>query len=270
MSSTPDAPLVDCHFHLFDKTLPFVDKPRHTPDYDFTVEQVLAIFDQHGIHYGEIAGASLYGTYNDHVIRAVRQCKRLRGTIIADPSLDLYTMEQMAADGINGVRLVWISLSDDRLPNIETYEWRRLLRRIRDLDWHVHLHVGPGRLPAIMPTVVASGAKTVVDHFGYPDVRLGLECPTFQTVLRAVDNGRTWVKLSAGYRMGRAAMVPYAAKLLEVAGPERLVWGSDAPFASFEGKVTYQQTLDDFRLWVPDPEQRRIIGADTALKLYFS
>jgi predicted TIM-barrel fold metal-dependent hydrolase len=265
-----DAPLVDCHFHLFDKTLPFVDKPRHSPDYDFTAEQVLAIFDQHGVQYGEIAGASLYGTYNDHVIRAVRQHKRLRGTIIADPSLDLYTMEKMAADGINGVRLVWISLSDDRLPNIEAYEWKRLLRRIRDLDWHVHMHVGPGRLPAIMPTVEASGVKTVLDHFGYPDVRLGMDCPTFQTVLRAVANGRTWVKLSAGYRMGREALVPYARKLLEVAGPERLVWGSDAPFASFEGKVTYQQTLDDFRLWVPDAEQRRIIGGDTALKLYFS
>lgn len=265
-----DAPLVDSHFHLFDRTLPFVDTPRHTPDYDFTVDHVLATFDQYGIQYGEIAGASLYGTYNDHVIRAVRRCKRLRGTIIADPDLDLYTMEKMAADGINGVRLVWIALSDDRLPNIETYEWRRLLRRIRDLDWHVHLHVGPGRLPAIMPTVAASGAKTVVDHFGYPDIRLGLDCPTFQTVLRAVDNGRTWVKLSAGYRMGRAAMAPYAQKLLDVAGPERLVWGSDAPFASFEGTVTYQQTLDDFKLWVPDPAQRRIIGGDTALKLYFS
>jgi predicted TIM-barrel fold metal-dependent hydrolase len=165
---------------------------------------------------------------------------------------------------------VWISLSDERLPNIESYEWKRLLRRIRDLDWHVHLHVGPGRLPAIMPTVDASGVTTVLDHFGYPDTTLGLHCPTFQTVLRAVGNGRTWVKLSAGYRMGCEALVPYARKLLEVAGPERLVWGSDAPFASFEGKVTYQQTLDDLKLWVPDPEQRRIIGSVTPLKLYFS
>ncbi len=268
--ASTDNPLVDCHFHLFDRTLPFVARPRHSPDYDFTAEQVLALFDRHGIQYGEIAGASLYGTYNDHVIRAVRRHKRLRGTIIADPDLDLYTMERMAADEINGVRLVWISLSDDRLPNIETYEWKRLLRRIRDLDWHVHLHVGPGRLPAIMPTIEASGVKTVVDHFGYPDVTLGLACPTFQTVLRAVANGRTWVKLSAGYRLGGTAVLPYARKLLEDAGPERLVWGSDAPFASFEGKVTYQQTLDDFRLWVPDPDQRRIIGGETALKLYFS
>jgi predicted TIM-barrel fold metal-dependent hydrolase len=266
-----DAPLVDCHFHLFDKSIPLVDKPRHTPNYDFTAEQVLATFDRHGVQYGIIAAASLYGTYSDHVIRALRKYKRLRGTVIADASLDFYTMEKMSADGIVGVRLVWISLSDDRLPNITAYEWKRLLRRVRDLDWHVHLHVGPGRLPSVMPTVEESGVKSVLDHFGYPDPKLGLNCPTFQTVLRAVGNGRTWVKLSAGYRMGGArALLPFAAKLLEVAGPERLVWGSDAPFASFEGKVTYQQTLDDFAIWVPDSSARRVIGSETPLKLYFS
>jgi predicted TIM-barrel fold metal-dependent hydrolase len=265
-----EAAFVDCHFHLFDKTLPFVARPRHTPDYDFTAEQVLETFDKHGIACGVIAGASLYGTYNDHVIRACRRHKRLRGTVIADPSLDLYTMERMANDGIVGVRLVWIALSDDRVPDITAYEWKRLLRRVRDLDWHVHLHVGAGRLPAIMPTIAASGAKVVLDHFGYPDPKLGLDCPTFQTVLRAVGNGRTWVKLSAGYRMGGAlALVPFAAKLLEVAGPERLVWGSDAPFASFEGKVTYQQTLNDLATWVPDAAVRREIGGVTPLRLYF-
>ncbi len=263
------APLVDCHFHLFDKTIPFVDKPRHTPDYDFTAEQVLETFDRYGIQYGVIAAASLYGGYHDHVIRAVRTHKRLRATVLGDPRLDLYTMGKMAVDGIVGIRLVWISLSDDRLPDIAASEWKQHLRRVRDLDWHVHLHVGPGRLPSILPTVEASGAKTVLDHFGYPDPKLGLNCPTFQAVLRAIDNGRTWVKLSAGYRMGNA-MQPYAAKLLEVAGPERLLWGSDAPFASFEGKVTYQQTLDDLAAWVPDPAQRRIIGAETPLKLYFT
>jgi predicted TIM-barrel fold metal-dependent hydrolase len=69
---------------------------------------------------------------------------------------------------------------------------------------------------------------------------------------------------------GARALLPFAAKLLEVAGPERLVWGSDAPFASFEGKVTYQQTLDDFAIWVPDSSARRVIGSETPLKLYFS
>ncbi len=264
------APKVDSHFHLFDRAAPFVDKPRHTPDYDFSAEDLLAQLDKHGVDKGVIAAASLYGTYHDLAIRAVRKHKRLRGTILGDPNLTLYELERMADDGIVGMRLVWISLSDDRLPDITSTEWRRTLRRVRDLDWHVHLHVGPGRLPAILPTLMESGAKTVLDHFAYPDPKQGLHCPTFQAVLRAIDNGRTWVKLSAGYRMGgREACMPYAQKLLEVAGPERLLWGSDAPFASFEGKVTYQETLDDLVAWAPDKKARRIIGDETPMKLYF-
>ena len=261
---------VDSHFHLYDKGMPFVDSPRHRPDYDFEAEHILKLMDAHGMTHGVIAGASLYGTYHDNIIRSVRAHKRLRGTVVGDPSLNLYDLERMAADGIVGMRLVWISLSDDKLPDIRSYEWRRTLRRIRDLDWHIHLHVGPRRLPAILPAVVESGAKVVLDHFAYPDVSQGLNDPTFQAALKALDSGRTWVKLSAAYRMGgREAVRPFAEKLLKVAGPGRLLWGSDAPFASFEGKVTYGETLEDLKSWIPDEATRAQITGATPMSLYF-
>jgi predicted TIM-barrel fold metal-dependent hydrolase len=262
-----EAPLVDSHTHIWEEGMPLVDNPRHHPSYEFTVEQYLATLDAHGVRYGVLAAASLFGTYNDYTIAAVRTHKRLRGTVILDPTADQYTMKQMKDDGIVGVRLPWISLAT--IPAIDSYEYRRLLRRIADLDWHVHLHVGLGRLPAILPHVEASGAKIVIDHFGYPDPKLGIACPSFQAVLRSIDTGRTWVKLSAGYRVGRTAAKEYARELLKTAGPERLVWGSDAPFAGFESTTTYQQTMDDFVEWVPDPVARQRIGGETAMQLYF-
>jgi predicted TIM-barrel fold metal-dependent hydrolase len=264
-----DTPLVDCHAHIWTKDMPFVDRPRHQPDYDFTAEQYLAMLDQHGVTFAVMAAASLFGTYNDYMIGAVRRHKRLRTTVIVDPMTDLSVLERMKADGVVGVRLPWISLADP--PAIDSYEYRLLLRRIADLDWHVHLHVGRGRLPAILPVIEKSGAKIVIDHFGYPDASLGLNCPSFQTVLRSLDTGRTWVKLSGGYRFGgREAARPYAQALLKTAGPERLVWGSDAPFASFEKQVTYRQTIEDFLDWVPEPAARRRIGVETPMKLYFA
>ena len=262
-----EPPLVDSHAHIWTKDLPFVDNPRHRPTYEFTVENYLADLDAHGIQYGVLAGASLFGTYNDYAIAAAKANNRLRTTVILDPSVERYTMERMKEDGVVGVRLPWISLASP--PSIDTYEYRRLLRRIRDLNWHIHLHVGRGRLPGILPYIEASGVTTVIDHFGNPDPELGMQCPTFQAVLRSIATGRTWVKLAAGFRVGRERAKEYARELLKVAGPERLVWGSDAPFASFESQVTYQQTLDDFAEWVPDPKQRRKIGAETPMKLYF-
>ena len=50
----------------------------------------------------------------------------------------------------------------------------------------------------------------------------------FQAMMRAVDNGRTWVKLSAGYRLESPQVAQDCARaLLAHAGPERLLWGSD-------------------------------------------
>jgi predicted TIM-barrel fold metal-dependent hydrolase len=244
-----------------------VDRPRHRPNYEYTAEQHLATLDRHGIQFGVITAASLFGTYNDYTIAAAKANKRLRATVIVDPSIDPYTMQHMKDDGVIGIRLVWIALETP--PAIDCHEYRLLLRRVRDLDWHVHLHVGAGRLPGILPHIEASGAKVVIDHFGNPDPVLGVNCPTFQAVLRSIDSGRTWVKFSGAYRVRRERAKEYARELLKVAGPDRLVWGSDAPFAGFESSENYQRTLDDFFEWVPSPEDRRKIISVTPLKLFF-
>ncbi len=126
-----------------------------------------------------------------------------------------------------------------------------------------------GRLPAILPHIEACGARIVIDHFGNPDPNLGLACPSFQAVLRSFDTGRTWVKLSAGYRVGRENAKKYARELLRIGGPERLVWGSDAPFASFESTTTYQQTIDDLADWIRTPQHAPDWHRDSAPALFW-
>src|SRR6187399_3131864 len=124
--------------------MPLVDNPRHRPSYEFTTEQYLEELDLHSIRYGVLAGASIFGTYNDYTIEAVRKHRRLRGTVLLDPSTDWKTMKHMNDAGIVGVRLPWISLAT--IPDIDSEPYRGLLRRIADLNWHIHLHVGRGRL----------------------------------------------------------------------------------------------------------------------------
>jgi predicted TIM-barrel fold metal-dependent hydrolase len=62
----------------------------------------------------------------------------------------------------------------------------------------------------------------------------------------------------------------YASELVRVAGGERLVWGSDWPFAAYESKVTYADTIAALRHWVPNARLRRQIGGETPLRLYFT
>ena len=92
-----------------------------------------------------------------------------------------------------------------------------MFRRLADLDWHVHPHVDGEDLPKILPTLEASGVKIVVDHLGRPDPKSGINSEGFKALLRSIDKGRTWVKVSGGYRLGPQAM-EYARELLRVAG----------------------------------------------------
>jgi predicted TIM-barrel fold metal-dependent hydrolase len=275
-----DAPIVDSHAHIFTPDMPLSGSAWTRPDYGFTAEDYLRVLDAHGVHFGVIAGISIYGNYNDYMIEQLRRHPRLRGTVNIDPLTDRYTLERMRADGVVGVRLQLARRRE--LPDLGDENYRLLLRRIADLNWHVHVALEGPSLPAVLPKLEASGVRIVLDHFGHPDPERGLDCEGFQALLRSVDKGSTWVKLSAGYRLtwqsqGTGTPDPKAmqlardaaGRLLKEVGPDRLLWGSDCPFVGHERALTFQDTLDSFREWVPSAQARRRIS-DTALKLYFS
>jgi predicted TIM-barrel fold metal-dependent hydrolase len=258
---------IDAHVHVFTTDMPLIDNPRHAPTYSFTHEQLIATLDENGVARAVIAAASPWGYYNDYILAAVRaHPKRLRGTAIVKPTVDRFALEAMSKAGIIGIRLPFIGLP--ALPDITTFEYRALFRRLADLGWHVHPHVDGDDLPKILPTLETSGVKIVVDHLGRPNPRDGVNSDGFKALLRSIDKGRTWVKASGGYRLGPAS-VAYARELLRTAGPDRLVWASDCPFVGHEGQFPYRATIDWLNECVPDAAARAKIFGETAKALYF-
>jgi predicted TIM-barrel fold metal-dependent hydrolase len=264
----PDAPIVDSHAHVYTTDMPLSATAWHKPPADATIEQYIATLDRHGVQYAVLAAASLFDDYNEYSIEAARRHKRLRTTAIVKPTIDPYVMRLMKDDGVVGVRFQWRNVKD--LPDITTPEYRKFFRRVRDLDWHVHINQTADKLASPIATLHAAGVKLVIDHFGHPQ-KGGVNCPGFQAVMRAIDQGRTWVKLSAGYRLESPQVAQDCARaLLAHAGPERLLWGSDWPFAAFEDRMRYEHAIASFTQWVPDPAVRRRISGETALRLYFT
>ena len=259
------APLVDTHAHIFLRDLPLIAGATHRPETDFGTEDYLRILDGEGVTYGVIAAPSFLGTYNDYMLRELVKHRRMRGTAILDPSADPYAMRMMAAEGVCGIRFSLRRYAD--VPDLAAPDWQRLLRRVRDLDWHVHILAEPTRLQALLPILVDSGVKLVIDHFGHPSTPTGEGCAAFEGVLRALGNGRTWIKLSGPYRTPWLDAKTLARKLLAEVGTERLLWGSDCPWTAFEGQFTYRDVIGWFEDWIPDQAQRDAIGR-TALKLY--
>ena len=262
-------PLVDAHFHVWTKDLPLVETAWHKELTDASTERLLSLLDEHGIVFGVIAAASLHGTYNDYVREALRRHRRLRATATVDPAISVYELQRMKDDGFVGIRFV--RSVQNEVPDLTSSPYRALFRRVADLDWHVHVTDRPDRLAATIAAVERSGAKLVVDHMGHIDTPEGTAHPAFQAILRAVERGRTWVKLSGGFRFSTPDVAAACAReLVRVAGPDRLFWASDWPFAAYESTVTYADTLAAFKTWVPDARLRHRIGTETPLRFYFA
>lgn len=262
-------PLVDSHFHLWRADLPLTDAAWHRKVTDATTEQFIDIMDSHGVLFGVVAAASLHGVYNDYVRQALRQHRRLRATATVTPNFSIYDLERMREGGFVGIRFV-LSVRDE-IPDLTSGDYRLLLRRVADLGWHVHFVDKPERFAASLNAIEASGAPVVVDHLGHFDTPEGVNSAAFKTLMAAVERGNTWVKLSGGFRFNPpSAAKQYAQALVKLTGGERLVWGSDWPFAAFEDQVTYADTIAAIEDWVPDPDVRTRICGLNALKLYFA
>jgi len=259
-------PVIDTHAHIFTRDMPFTSQAWTRPDYDFTAEQFLATLDEHGIAFGVIAAATLFGDYNDYTLEALRRHRRLRATVIVQPGTDKATLARMADAGVVGVRLGMRRLP--QLPDLGDEPYQHLFKCLADLGMHVELLANGKDLPVLLPPIEASGVMLVIDHFAYPDRQLGTESPGFIRALRSLDSGRTFVKLAAVNRIDPEIAKACARKLLAVAGPERLLWGSDAPFVGHEHRPPYSESLRSFAELVPDARQRYEIGL-TGLRQFF-
>lgn len=265
MATCPELPIVDTHAHVFTEAMPLAADAWRKVSRGRPVSEFLETLDANHVPFGVIAAASMFGDYNDYTLAALRRHPRLRGTVIVPPTIDPYVLREMKKDGVAGVRWVWFMQKD--LPDLKSPEYRKFLARLADLDLHVELLLGGERLGPVLADLQPSGVKLVIDHFGFPEPQLGVDCPAFQAALRAVDNGRTWIKLAAWHRLGNEASV-LTQRLLDAAGTERLVWGSDWPFVAAHEQYSYQDALDSFIAAVPDAAARREIS-ETALRLYF-
>ena len=265
MTTSLELPIVDTHAHVFTEAMPLAADAWRKVSRARPVSEFLDTLDEHHVPFGVIAAASMFGDYNEYTLAALREHSRLRATVIVPPTIDPYVLREMKKDGVVGVRWVWFMQSD--LPDLKSPEYRKFLAHLADLDLHVELLLGGERLAPVLADLDRSGVKVVIDHFGFPDPQLGIACPGFQASLRAVENGRTWVKLAAWHRLGDQGN-ELSQRLLAAAGTQRLVWGSDWPFVAAHEQYTYQDAIDSFIAAVPDAATRREIS-ETALRFYF-
>ncbi|SFA87828.1 Predicted metal-dependent hydrolase, TIM-barrel fold [Pseudomonas sp. NFIX10] len=242
---------IDCHAHVFSRELELAAVRRYTPDYDATLAQYLGHLHAHGLSHGVLVQPSFLGTDNRYLLAALRQApEQLRGVVVVERDVSRAELDDMARLGVVGVRL---NLMGKALPDFRDAAWSGLLGHIAELDWHVELHANLVDLPGMMAQLLPLGIKLVVDHFGRPDARSGLDQPGFAQLMALGQGGQVWMKVSGIYRLGATAPrnLEFARASLALLernfGPERLVWGSDWPHTQHEAHVGFETVMAQLR-----------------------
>lgn len=178
-------------------------------------------------------------------------------------------LEALTARGARGIRFHMLPggvLPWELLPEMAA--------RVGEHDWHVQLQLD-GRLLAEKESMLrALPGTVVVDHVGKFLEPVTEAHPSFRALLRLVETGRWWVKLSAPYETSRAGPPRYEdvgrlAKALVGAAPERMLWASNWPHPSVgEEKPDDGVLLDLLFDWAGDEGLRSRILVDNPAALY--
>jgi D-galactarolactone isomerase len=146
-----------------------------------------------------------------------------------------------------------------------------MARRAADVGWHVQLQFDGGELAARLPLIEKLPCDVVIDHIGRLHPPFNADDPNWLALLKLVDSGRCWVKLSAPYHGSKSGaphfedMRPFAQALVKAA-PERMVWASNWPHPMVKSNFPDEMDLlNVLRTWVPDEATwRRVLVINPA------
>ncbi|MPY69279.1 MAG: amidohydrolase family protein [Alphaproteobacteria bacterium] len=216
---------------------------------------------------------SVYGVDNAAMLDAMAALgPRCRGVAVVDGAVTKDELARLHEAGVRGVRL---NLVDVRSPTgaVPLDDARALAARVAPMGWHVELLIHADDYPDFDVMFADFPADIVLGHLGYMRPGKGVDDPGFAALLRLLEGGRCWVKLTGPYRIS-AGDLPYAdilphARALADAAPDRILWGSDWPHVMVKKAMPNDGDLCDLLAgWIPDEGARERVLVHNPAALY--
>jgi predicted TIM-barrel fold metal-dependent hydrolase len=146
--------------------------------------------------------------------------------------------------------------------------------RAAEHGWHVVFYTHHVDIDNFADQLLTLPNDIVLDHMATVSAEKGVDQPAVRTLLRMLDTGRVWIKLSAPMRCTQsdfpyAAVTPIARALVAHA-PERLLWGSDWPHVNMDGRAMPNDgdLVDLIPEWIVDERARQQILVENPCCLY--
>jgi 2-pyrone-4,6-dicarboxylate lactonase len=265
----------DTHAHIMGPKAKHAYSPAriYTPP-DCLLSDYLHMLDTLGVERAVLVQPSVYGTDNTVMLEAMKTAGgRLRGVAVVDEDIADDELQGLAAAGVRGVRVNIVDVKDRKPGTLPMASLTKLARRIAPLGWHMEFLMHADEFPDLDRAFADFPVEIVFGHLGYLTIGKPVEDPGFQALLRLMQSGRAWVKLTGPYRITSEPLpypptVPFAHALVE-ANRERVIWGTDWPHVMLKGRMPNDGELADLLgTWLPDPAVRQQVLVRNPEKLY--
>lgn len=266
---TPPSGSCDCHAHIFgpENLYPYTMNRSYTPP-DALLSSYTSLLTTLGMDRAVIVQPSVYGTNNRATLDAVQKGgNNFRGVVVIDENITSGELAQMHKIGVRGVR--FNLLFKGGVPLSAVYQ---VAKKIKNFGWHIQFLVDVSSF-SDLDALQKLPVDLVFDHMGHLATRKGVNDPGFITMLKLLESGEAWVKLSAPYRLSCSEypyqdVTPFIQAIVKT-NPERAVWATDWPHPAIRTPIPNDGYLLNLLAdWVPQQEIRQAVLVNNPLKLY--
>lgn len=260
----------DTHMHFYDEKVPGAAGtflPGHFPVEDYRVLQ-----KRLGLERVIVVQPNAYADDNRVTVESIGKLGKAaaKGVAVVRPDVKDSELERLTKAGVCGVRIMTLH---GGLLGFDVMD--AVMARVHPFGWHANLQFDGRELPKYEAQIKRLPGKFVIDHTAKFLEPVTPEHEAFKSLLRLVDTGRCWVKLSAPYETSKTGAPKYEdvgrlAKALVRHAPERMLWASNWPHPSARKPAPPkdEDLLDLLADWAPDAATQRKILADNPAELY--
>lgn len=262
---------VDCHMHIFPEG--HAAQAGGPPIAELaTVEDYAAVQAWLGVTRAVVVQSNAHQFDDAGLVETLGRMDpgTARGVASVAPGTDIATLRRLDDAGVRGARIM-----DFPGGAVKVAQAKEVEEMVRDLGWSLIVQFNGNDTDAHLPILDSLECDYTIDHVGKFIPPVPADDRRVDAILRLLDKGNAWVKISAPYETSLMGGPDYAdvgaiAKRMIAHAPERTLWASNWPHVGVSRDAYPDDVpLLDLLLDWATPEQRQLMLVDNPQRLYF-
>jgi D-galactarolactone isomerase len=260
----------DTHIHFYKSgyaTLPGTPLPA-----DAAVGDYRQVMSWLGIERVVIVQPNAYGDDNSLTMDSVAELGAdiARAVVVVKPGIADEKLDALTKGGARGARIMALHGGTVGLDGLDA-----VAAQVQNFGWHCIVQIDGRDFEQQEAQLTRLPGTFVIDHVGKFLEPVTTDDPAFKSLLRLLDTGRAYIKISAPYETSKTGGPAYEdvgalARALIRHAPERTLWATNWPHAQ-AAKFGYPNDagLMDLLLdWAPDEAAITKMLVDNPARLY--